>query len=69
MSDHFNLLTVVLAEDVREEVAEPIIKAIGMIQGVISVTSRVVDSADYIAQQRVRHELIEKLFAVLYSQQ
>jgi len=66
MTDRFNSLTVVLAKDVREDDAEDIMKAIGMIKGVISVKGRVVAAADYIAQQRVRQELSEKLWAVLY---
>lgn len=66
MTDRFNSLTVVLAKDIRDDDAEPIMKAIGLIKGVISVKGRVVASADYVAQQRVRHELSEKLWAVLY---
>ncbi len=66
MTDRFNSLTVVLAKDVREDNAEDLMKAIGMIKGVISVKGRVTASGDYIAHQRVRHELSEKLWAVLY---
>ncbi len=67
MTDRFNSLTVVLAHDVREDDAEDLMKAIGMIKGIIAVKGRVVDEDDYTAQQRVRHELSKKLWDVLYS--
>ena len=66
MTDRLNSLTIVLAEDVREDDAETIIKAISMIKGVLSVTPHVVSYADHIAQHRVRHDLGQKLWSVLY---
>ena len=66
MTDRFNLLTVVLAQDVRDDDAEGIINAISMVKGVLSVDPHVVDHADHIAQVRVRQEFSEKLWAVLY---
>lgn len=69
MTDRFDGLTVVLTKDIREEVAEPIINAIKMLKGVLSVTPHVVDETTYIAEERVRHEFSEKLWAVLYPKQ
>ena len=66
MTDRLNLLSVVLAKNVRKDDAEPIINAIMMIKGVLSVKSRVVDAADHIAQERVKHELGAKLWGILY---
>ena len=66
MTDRINLLSVVLSKDIRDDDCEAIINAIKMVKGVLSVTPHVVDHADHIAQQRVRHELGEKLWAVLY---
>ena len=66
MTDRLNLLSVVLHHDIREDDAEDIINAIKMVKGVLSVTPHVVDYADHIAFQRVRHEIGEKLWDVLY---
>ena len=66
MTDRINLLSVVLDKDIRDDDCEAIINAIKMVKGILSVTPHVVDHADHIAQQRVRNELGEKLWAVLY---
>lgn len=66
MTDRYNALTVVLERDIREDDAEHILKAIGMIRGVLSVTPNIADMEAHIAEQRVRREMGEKLMAVFY---
>jgi hypothetical protein len=65
MTDRTNHLTVVLDQDYREDDVESIIKAIGMIKGVISVGVNVTDSRDYVARANARAELTSKLWDVL----
>lgn len=65
MTDRYNYLTVVLDRDVRDDDAEPIVSAIGMIRGVVSVKGAVADPSDYAARARVREEISRKLWVAL----
>lgn len=65
MSDRINALTVVLERDFRDDDCESILNAIRSIKGVASVEPNIVDSSDYVALQRARFELREKLWGVL----
>jgi hypothetical protein len=66
MTDRYNALTVVLEKDIRDDDAEVLLAAIRQLRGVLSVSGNVAEPIDYIAQQRARHELGEKLWHVLY---
>ncbi len=66
MTDRFSTLTVVLKKNIRDDDAEPIINAIKMIKNVLSVKSNVSNHAEYMAEERVRRELGEKLWEVIY---
>lgn len=66
MTDRYNALTVVLERDIRDDDAEAILAAMRMIKGVRSVTGNVVDMESHIAEERVRHELGQKLIAIIY---
>ena len=66
MSNRINTITVVLEEDVREEGCEAILTSILMTKGVLSAAPNVASASDYMAQQRARHELVQKLREVLY---
>jgi len=61
MSDRINGLVVTLEEDYKDKDAEAIICAIGMIKGVISVSTNVVDYKDHINRQQIKMELKQKL--------
>lgn len=65
MTERFNALTVVLEEDLRADDAEALIAAIGQLRGVLSVSGNVADITTHTAQERARHELGQKLLAVL----
>lgn len=66
MTDRFNSVTVVLEKDIRVDDAEVLIAAIRQLRGVLSVTGNVSDLSAHVAQERARHELGERLLAVLY---
>ena len=65
MTDEFNALTVILERDIREDDAQSLIDAIMMLKGVCSVKGNVSDTDSYIAERRVKWELIDKLWEVL----
>lgn len=52
MSDRINALTVVLDRDIRDDDCEPMILAIQMIKGVLSVKPHVSQIEDHIAETR-----------------
>lgn len=68
MTDRYSSLTVVLAHDTRDDDAEPLINAIRHLRGVLSVTGNVVDPLTHVAEIRVRNELEDKLWRVLYPE-
>jgi len=66
MTDRHIAYTVLLRQPVREDDAEAIIAAIGMIKGVQKVTPVVQDVHQLFNYERVRRELGQKLWKVLY---
>ena len=68
MTDRINALTVVLEVDTRDDDCEALIQAIRQMRNVLSVEAHVSDSTDHVAQARVRHELGEKLWKVIYPE-
>jgi hypothetical protein len=66
MSDRTKCLTVVLDQDYRvDDDAQPIIEAIKMIKGVMSVEANVSDSGTYLAYTTARYELEQRLWNAL----
>jgi len=65
MTDRYNALTVVLESDIREDDAGPIIIAIRMIRGVLSVEPHVVDIDTHIAEDRARARLLTEILTVV----
>ena len=66
MSDRYSTLDVVLEQDMRAENVEPIVNAIQALRGVLSVSKGVATLAEHVAEQRVRRELSDKLWQVLF---
>jgi hypothetical protein len=66
MSDSFNMLTVVLDHEIKDEGAERIIEAIGMVKGVLSVKGDVADPVEFMAEERALSKLRTKLHDVLW---
>ncbi len=69
MTDRFYALTVILEKDIRDDDAEPMINAIKMIKGVQDVQPHIADPSVWMAQERARRDLGEKLWHVLYPKE
>ena len=65
MTDKYNGLLVALDRDIRDDDAVKLIEAIKMIKGVLSVTGSIVGITDYIAEQRARAEIVNKVLEAL----
>ena len=65
MTDRHSGYVVVLANDVREDDAEPIMAAIRMIKGVVDVRPVVGDNISTIAQARAEHLIKQKVLDAL----
>lgn len=66
MTDRYNTLTVVLEKDIRDDDAEALLTAIRQLRGVLSVNGNVADLTAYMAEERAKRELGDKLWQVLY---
>ena len=66
MTDRYNALTVVLERDIRDDDADAILQAIRMIKGVLNVEGNVADMDSHVAESRVRREMGDKIWEVLY---
>lgn len=66
MTDRLNTLTVALEHDMRTDDAQGLINAIMRMRGVLSVKGNIIDGTAWVAEERVRHELKERLWQVLY---
>lgn len=67
MTDRLKGVTVVFDRDIRVDDAEAILAAIQMIKGVARVAPSISTSDDWMNRERVRIELVEKIFEVLKS--
>lgn len=65
MSDKFKGFVVVLKENVDEHYAENLRKAIQCFEGVITVENVPVTTEDYFHKQRVKNEILNKLYEVI----
>ncbi len=65
MTDRINALTVVLAEDMRDDDCEYVINAIRMIRHVLAVEPHVTDHNSYVAEMRVRAEWRKRMLDAL----
>jgi hypothetical protein len=66
MTDRIKGCWVSFERDIREDDAGPLLQAIQQLRGVSAVTADPADPADWMARDRVRRELSEKLWAVLH---
>jgi hypothetical protein len=65
MSERINTIIVVLEKDTRLDDCQPILTAIRMTKGVLKATPNVVETRDWMAEERARHEFRKKLWDVL----
>jgi hypothetical protein len=69
MTDRIRGFYVALEADIRIDDAEPLMEAVRQLRGVAAVKPDVSDDmTDFVARQRVRRELMGKIFAVLKSE-
>lgn len=68
MTDRYNAFIVVLEHDMRDDDAQPILNAIKQLRGVLSVEPHTSTPDEHIAEARVRNELGQQLFRVLYPE-
>jgi hypothetical protein len=68
MTERLKAVIVTFEKNVRVDDAEPIMKAIEHIKGVLTVKPIVADINQDIAEERVRLEIGKKLMAVLYPE-
>jgi hypothetical protein len=66
MTDRIHSLTVVLSHDIRDDDIQPLITAIRLLKTVISVEAHVSDDVSYMAEERARRELRDKMHDILY---
>lgn len=66
MTDRINYLTVALDHDIRDDDIQPLIQAIKLLRGVLTVESNVADPSDWLAEERARREIGQKLLDVVY---
>jgi len=66
MTDKYNSLTVVLENDIRDDDAKSIIKAIRMIKGVLAVKGNIADHKAYMAEERALRKLRSQLQEILW---
>lgn len=62
MSDRINGFIVVLDKDYKDEDIESTINAIEQIKGVVSVKPNIVTSNEYIAAERTKIEIVNKIY-------
>jgi hypothetical protein len=63
----YSSLTVVLERDMSEEELVPLMSALNLVRGILAVKGGPADSAtEYVASQRVRREITNQLFAVVF---
>ena len=65
MTDRINAFIVVLDRDYREDDVEPILTALRMVRGVVSVVPHVADLTDQIALERTKNELRSRVYEAL----
>lgn len=65
MTDRINGFWVALEKDTRDDDFEATMAAARMIKGVLAVKPNVTNHSDWIAEERVRRELIAKLYEAL----
>lgn len=65
MTDRLHGFIIHLEKDIREDAAQATLEAILHIKGVIDITPVVVDHNTIMARSRAKHEIVEKLLALV----
>lgn len=65
MSNVVKSITVVMEEDVHEEYADELMRAIVMFKGVLTAEANVVDGGDYVYEMRQKAAIQDKLYKII----
>lgn len=65
MSDRINTITVVLEKDIRDDDCEHVLHAIRMIKGVLRAKANVAGPEAFMAEERAKHALVDRIRKVL----
>lgn len=65
MTDRINMLFVALETDIREDDVQTLVSAIRQLRRVIAVKTHVHEPSDWLAQERVRREMKEKIWDII----
>lgn len=65
MTDRVNALFVALEDDVREDDVQELIRAIRQFRHVLDVCEHVTNTDSWVAEQRVRREIIAKILETM----
>lgn len=69
MTDRWSGLVVVLAEDIRDDEAAPLMQAIGQLRGVMNVLPVVSrPGLELVVKQRIREKLEARIHAALWGE-
>jgi len=67
MTDRYYALTVILEKDMRDDDAQSVIDAILMMKHVLSVKGNISNPETWMAEERAKRELGEKILGILYT--
>ena len=67
MTDRINALVVILEEPTRDDDVESLINAIRLLRNVHSVHTNTLCTSDFIAEQKVKSEMQQKLLDIVKS--
>lgn len=67
MTERIHSITVALSSDMREDDAQALIQAIGLMRGVAGVKGNVADANSFIAVARFRTELGKQIVDLIYD--
>lgn len=65
MTTRVHSVQVVLERDIREDDVEPLLNAIAQLKGVLRVVPAESTSVSIMAEERAKHELIQRLFDLI----
>ena len=68
MTDRVKGFTVTLDQDIRIDDVEEILNAVRMIRGVAYVEPSIATSEDHMNRQRIKSEILTKMFKLLHEQ-
>ena len=66
MADRYNYLTVGIESNIHEDECKALIAAIRQLRGVLAVEPHVLEASDWLAEERAKQELGQKIWHIIY---